>query len=133
MELSDLVGQTTNKKYPYTLYVPNIKPSPPHDFFKFGGFGEKFVKSISPKQQVMYWGGTIAAIALQLCLVMGCKEINIYGCGFNNDNGVNYHYDCSEEHKGATNDEQRKIMQATINKIREFNVDINICGESRLD
>jgi len=118
------------KEYPYVHYAPNIPPEKPHLFFRFGGFGN--IEKISPKQEVMYWGGTISAIALQLSLIVGAKRVNIYGCGFDNVTGTNYCYTCPKDQKGATTEEQRKIMQKTIYKAREKGIKVNIIGESKL-
>lgn len=123
----------SKEKYGYTSFVPDVKPKQ-HKFFKFGGLGLEHISKINPNQELMYWGGTISAIALQLGLILGAKEINLYGCGFNNDSGTNYVYSCTPEQKGKTSTVQRVIMQETINHIYvNFNVDINVVGNSRLE
>ena len=118
------------KSNDYVYFVPDSNPISPHLYFKFGGFGINFIDNISNDQNVLYWGGTISAIALQLSLVMGGEDIHIYGCGFNNNSGIDYHYICPSEERGWIEKEQLQIMQLTINKIRSFGVKITIHGKS---
>jgi len=131
-ELDETIRLNQDKKYPYTSYIPSVKPSDGHFYFKFGGKGKEFVDNISPEQKEFFWGGTISAIALQISLVMGFKEINLYGCGFNNFEGSNYFYNCSEDQKGKIKLDQIEIMQLTVDKIRTFGVEVNIIGESKI-
>jgi hypothetical protein len=116
----------------YIHFVPDLSPVPPHLYFKFGGFGIDFVDKISSDQISLYWGGTISAIALQIALIMGGKDIHIYGCGFNNTSGVNYHYNCSIKQRGWIEKEQLQIMQLTIEKIRSFGIKIKVHGKSNI-
>jgi len=129
-DLGDHIEHNYAEKFPFVRFVPDISPQEPHVYFLFGGMGIGYIKDIKPDQEFMYWGGTISAIALQMAMVMGADDINLYGCGFDNDSGKNYHY--PTEDKGATSLEQRMIMQATIDRIREMGKNINIHGPSRL-
>lgn len=131
-ELDSHIAENKDEKYPYVGYYPQTRPKKPHLFFRFGGFGKEYVDFVSPNQVVMYWGGTISAIALQASLVMGCESINIYGCGFNNQSGTNYHYDCPEGQGGSISDEQIRIMQATLDKVRSYGVHVKVHGESNI-
>ncbi len=114
----------------YVYFVPDKQPVKPHAYFRFGGFGLPFVQDINKEQDALYWGGTIAGIALQTANIMGGKDIHIYGCTFMNATGKNYFYTCSDDQKGSINDEQVMIMQASIDKIRTQGVKITIHGES---
>jgi hypothetical protein len=127
-ELRMFINLHKNEKYPYAHYFPSLSPEDPHIFFKFGGKGREFVERISPEQEVIYWGGTIAAIALQFSLIIGSNDIHIYGCGFDNFSGDNYYY--SGNQKGSINLEQRNIMQLTVDKVRDLGIKVNIHGES---
>lgn len=113
----------------YVNFVPNFDPTPPHIFFKFGGFGIGFVNKISPKQTFLYWGGTISAIALQISLILGSKNVHLYGCDINNYSGSNYFYDAGDQ-KGFLDHGQKEIMQSTIDKIRDLRVRVNVHGNS---
>ncbi|MGE0793616.1 MAG: hypothetical protein AB7V77_05560 [Candidatus Woesearchaeota archaeon] len=131
-EITKFMLQNNSNPIHYVNFKPSIKPKKPHAFFTFGGMGEDIVEKISPEQDVMYWGGTISAIALQLALISGSKDIHVYGCGFNNGSGNNYSYSCPIGQEGKTTDKQAKIMQMTIDKIRKYGVKIKIHGESVL-
>jgi hypothetical protein len=117
---------------PYVNFVPDLPPEAPHGFFRFGGFGREFVERIGPDQEVMYWGGTISAIAVQFALIAGAAKINIYGCGFDNTSGLNYSYCCPQGQAGGINDSQREIMQATLDRVRSFGLEIKVVGKSNI-
>lgn len=121
-----------DKASSYVHYVPDCKPEKPHLFFRFGGFGLKYVTRIRPGQEYAFWGGTIAAIALQAALVMGARDIHLYGCTFSNPNGTAYFYDCPCNEQGMINEEQRRIMQATMEKVRDYGRKVLVHGKSRL-
>ena len=131
-ELESFMKENKDEDCPYCYFVPSVEPKRRHIFFRFGGFGEEFVDNISSNQEVIYWGGTISAIALQISLVLGFEEINLYGCGFNNFNGINYCYNCPNDQRGIIESEQMTIMQATIDKIRSFDIKIKIHGKSNI-
>lgn len=131
-DLKNFLKYNNESPISYVNFVPTIIPKSPHSFFKFGGMGKEFVEKISPDQELIYWGGTISAIALQLALIMGSKDIHLYGCGFNNSSGNNYAYTCPVGQEGKTNTKQAEIMQMTIDKIRKYGVKIQIHGESVL-
>ena len=131
-QLEKHIKNHEKEKYPYTGYFPNLYPKNPHLFFKYGGIGLDTLTKISRDQEKIYWGGTIAAIGLQVANIMGSKEINIYGCPFYNGTGINYFYSCKSEQSGKINNEQLQIMQFTINHLRKNNTKITIIGESRL-
>jgi len=130
--LDETVREHEGDKYPYSSYVPDAEPKEPHLFFNFGGVGEEFISKISADQKEMYWGGTVAAIALQVALISGAERVILYGCQFNNQSGNNYHYKCPREQQGRHIDSQFIIMQKTVDRVRDLGLDVVIHGESAL-
>ena len=126
-ELEQLIRENAGAKYPHVTYVPQAGPAAPHRFFRFGGFGIEYVDRISPDQQVMYWGGTISAIGIQVAIVMGAECINLYGCSM--DKVKQYAH---QKTNGFTEESQVQVMQATIDKARTFGVNVGVVGKSRL-
>jgi len=61
----------------------------PHGVFIYADLWEQ---EISSDQRRFCRGGTISGVAAQIALVMGAKEIHLYGCSFGRPNGSNVHY-----------------------------------------
>lgn len=129
-ELDKIVEMHWDTENPHLLFQPRISPSCPHIIFANGGFDDG--SRTLPSSSRLYTGGTVAAMALQAGVIGMAEQINIYGCGFNNDSGENYYYRAAKDESGMTSLQQRLVMQNNIDKARRMNIDVRVLGESRL-
>lgn len=71
-------------------YVLNSR----HGFFRYN---RPWEQKISPNQEWFTKSSTISGVAAQMALVMGAKEIHLYGCSFGDVEGKHYSYDSRGE------------------------------------
>jgi len=95
-------------------------------------------ESIGPEQRTINSGGTSSAGAMQLAVVLGAKEIHLYGVEFSNDAsektvGKNYFYEASSGEFGRTTDKQLKNMERMVEELMNQNILVFSYGPTRLE
>lgn len=106
----------------------NLQPAPPHTIFDYADIWEE---EIRPEQKRLVRGGTISGVAAQLALIVGAKELHLYGCSFGNTPKGHYGYDNKGE-PGGIDPTHPATMDYILARIRSYGVEIFSHGETRL-
>lgn len=114
----------------------NIKFSPdfeeieePHGIFKYADIWEE---KINPDQKRLCRGGTISGVATQMAMIMGAKEIHLYGCSFGKPpKEEHYAYDNKKE-PGGINKNHPIVMDYILSMINLYGIKIYSHGYSNL-
>jgi len=107
---------------------PDMIAQNPHGIFDYADIWEE---EICPNQNRLCRGATISGVAAQMAMVMGAKEIHLYGCSFGDIGGVHYGYDPLNDPGGITNSHPI-TMDYLLSRIRLSGVEIVSHGETRL-
>ena len=93
-------GYERNGNISFSPEFNNIQE--PHGIFEYADLWEQ---EIGPNQRKLCRGGTISGVAAQMAMIMGAKEIHLYGCSFGKpgSNLNHYGYDNKGEPGGITN------------------------------
>lgn len=86
-------------------YSPALPPEKPHLLFQYERLPLVCYAEapFNPNSQRFFHGATISGVALQLAVLMGAAEVNLYGVDFDNVTGLDYHHPTSEQGKISTN------------------------------
>lgn len=69
---------------------------------------------IGNNQKILNWGGTSSCVALQLAIIMGAREVHLYGVEFSNDKGNNYFNKLDKNEAGYTTEGQKIFMDNIV-------------------
>lgn len=75
---------------------------------------------------------TVNGLATQFAYHMGASQINLFGCGFDNDSGQNYAYTPKSKEVGSTCEFQKVAMDRVISKIKQKRIEVISYGKTRL-
>ncbi len=120
-------------------FEPTIEPKKPHIYIKTIHVVGEILKGLKDLKEEdyttdmpVYRGGTVTGSAVCLAMIMGAKEIHLYGCSFDNNSGTNYAFGCKKGEEGDTSDKQREIMDVIINIILKKGVNVYVHGHTTL-
>ena len=100
-----------------------------HGFFHYS---RPWNQIISKRQKKISKSATISGVAAQMALIMGAKEIHLYGCSFGDVKNKHYYYDSKGEPGGI------KLWQPVVmdfilyQMIKKYNIEIIAHGETTL-
>lgn len=105
-----------------------LVPSGDHGIFVYADIWEE---KICIDQKRLCRGGTISGVAAQMAMVMGAKEIHLYGCSFGDTNRKHYGYDNKEE-PGGIDPNHIFTMDYILSRIKLSGVEIFAHGHTNL-
>jgi hypothetical protein len=105
-----------------------MQAAEPHGIFDYADIWEEEIK---PEQKKLCRGGTITGVAAQMAMIMGAKELHLYGCSFGDTGNGHYGYDHKGEPGGILNTHP-VVMDYILSKIRDYGVDIYAHGPTNL-
>lgn len=114
-------------------YEPDAMPTPPHLWFQYESAPiSRFDQlSFDASATRLFHGATITGVALQLAVIMGAKEIHLYGCDFSNRTGFDYLLPTTER-GGVSTELQRRSFQKLVDAAQRRGVRvINAASNAR--